>query len=328
MHAIAVAHPNIALVKYWGKRNHELNLPVAGSLSLTLQGISTRTEVTFDDELTEDVIELDGELLGSGRPRQRVSEFLDLIRHRVGLDKRAHVRTENHFPTAAGLASSASGFAALALAAATAAGLDLSLEELSVLARRGSGSAARSLFGGFAEMLPGDRPDGADAHAIAVAPEDHWDLTCLIALTTVGPKKVSSTAGMNRTQETSPLFQPWADTVPADLQAARQAIADRDFPALTAVAERSCLRMHATALGADPGILYFNPTTVALIHAVRQARADGLPAFFTIDAGPHVKVFCPTTAADDLRDLLAAVPGVRDLITTTPGPGAHLADDN
>jgi diphosphomevalonate decarboxylase len=324
MRARAIAHPNIALVKYWGKRDATLNLPAAGSLSLTLAGISTTTEVEFDSALLQDEVELDGAALQEGVRRQRVSRFLDLIRDLAGLRSSARVTTTNTFPTAAGLASSASGFAALALSATAAAGVQLTPQELSALARRGSGSAARSIFGGFAEMSPGTLADGTDAHALPIAPAEHWDLRCLIALTATGPKELSSTQGMHRTQTTSPLFSPWVDTVPADLDRARHAIATRDFASLGVVAERSCLRMHATALGSDPAVLYFQPATIATIHAIRRAREAGLEAFFTIDAGPHVKVFCPPAAEDAVRTLLHNVPGVLEVLSTWPGPGAHL----
>ena len=325
MKATALAHPNIALVKYWGKRDEALNLPVAGSLSLTLAGLHTETSVVFQESLQEDQILLDGRLLKEGRARQRVVEFLNLVRKLANRRERALVESSNDFPTAAGLASSASGFAALALAATTAAGLSLSREELSVLARRGSGSAARSLFGGFAEMKAGELPDGSDAHAVAVAEKEHWDLRALIALTATGAKEVGSTEGMRRTQKTSPLFQAWADTVDDDIGEARKAIWERNFEELTQVAERSCLRMHATAIGADPGILYWNPTTVAVIQALRRARdEEGWPLFFTIDAGPHVKVFTLPETEAQVEQLLGAIPGVEGLVSARPGGGARL----
>ncbi len=324
MKATATAHPNIALVKYWGKRDIALNLPAAGSLSVTLAGLSTTTEVCFEPHLAEDVVSLDGHQLSDERARRRVVEFLDLVRRAADVETYARVVTYNDFPTAAGLASSASGFAALAVAASSAAGLDWSPQRLSALARRGSGSAARSLFGGFVEMRPGTKPDGSDAHAKPVAPPDHWDLRCLIALTTRGEKKVGSTEGMGRTQQTSPLFQPWIETVDDDLRQTRLAIDKRDFSALGRIAERSCLRMHATAIGADPGVLYWNATTVSLIHRIRRARGDGLPCFFTIDAGPHVKVFCPAEVTDDVVDLLSDIDGVRDILTARPGPAPTL----
>ena len=324
MKARAIAHPNIALVKYWGKRDRTLNLPAAGSLSVTLQGLSTTTSVEFDPDLANDVVILDEELLSPGRPRGRVVDFLDLVREAADIDHRARIETTNDFPTAAGLASSASGFAALAMAATKAAGLDWSRSRLSTLARRGSGSAARSLFGGFVEMKAGSRSDGEDALAIPVADPDHWDLRCLIALTTRGKKEIGSTEGMTHTQKTSPLFEPWRATVDDDIAEARRAIETRDFELLTAVAERSCLRMHATALGADPGILYWNPITVDLIHRVRRARRQGLPCFFTIDAGPHIKVFCPSQHRDEVHSVLSATDGVEEIITTRPGHGAKL----
>lgn len=330
MEATAVAHPNIALVKYWGKRDIEYNLPAAGSVSMTLGGLETRTYVAFDSSLAHDQFELDGDLVDDGRRLARVTGFLDLIRERAGIDHRARVTSGNNFPTAAGLASSASGFAALAVAAASAAGLTIDERELSILARRGSGSAARSIYGGFVEMQPGAHAEPAvaseEAFARPIAPAEHWDLRCLVAVTAEGEKAVGSTEGMNRTQQTSPYFGAWVDSVPTDIDAARQVIAERDFESLADIAERSCLRMHASAIGAEPGVLYWRGTTVDLIHRVREARAGGLSAFFTIDAGPHVKVFCPADASDDVRALLDDVDGVRDVLEAWPGKAARLVE--
>ncbi|RAL21766.1 diphosphomevalonate decarboxylase [Lujinxingia litoralis] len=327
MHATALAHSNIALVKYWGKRDRALNLPVAGSLSLTLGGLATTTTVHFRPELESDLVSLDGRELRPGSvAHRRIADFLDLVRNDAGITSFAEVETANNFPTAAGLASSASGFAALALAATHAAGQQLTDAQLSVLARRGSGSAARSIFGGFAEMSAGTRADGRDAHARALAGPEHWDLRCVVAVTTQGEKDVSSTEGMTRTQETSPLFEPWARTVDADIAQARHAVETRDFALLGRVAERSCLGMHASAMAADPGVIYWNPTTIEVIHRVRRARRDGLQIFFTIDAGPHVKVFCPARELSALRSVLSQIDGVNDLIVARPGQGAHLLE--
>ena len=326
--ATARAHSNIALVKYWGKRDRGLNLPAADSLSMTLEALSTTTTVRFDASLQADEVHLDGHRLApDSRPWKRVSSFVERIRQATGRRDFAHVESHNDFPTAAGLASSASGFAALALAATRAAGLHWDRPHLSRLARMGSGSAARSIYGGFVHMHAGEASDGTDAYAHPLFEGDHWPLTCIVALTTSGPKDISSTAGMLQTQQTSPLFEPWRATVTDDIDAATRAIDARDLAALTAVAERSCLRMHATALGADPAVLYWQPATVALIHAIRQARDEGLRCFLTIDAGPHVKVFCPPEATAEVEDFLRAQPGVRDLITSAPGPGAHLIDE-
>lgn len=324
MQATAIAHPNIAFVKYWGKRNIDRNVPAAGSVSMTLDGLETRTSVEFSEALAADSLQLDGEPVGSGETLQRVESFLDLVRRRAGIERAAQVETRNNFPTAGGLASSASGFAALARAATEAAGVDLNERELSALARRGSGSAARSVFGGFVRMEVGEEGEGAAGFQIAEA--DYWDLRCLIAETAEGPKRVGSTEGMLHTERTSPYYDAWIDSVGPDVDDAVSAIRDRNFGALAEVAERSCLRMHAAAMGSDPGLLYWNGTTVELIHRVRAAREGGVDAFFSIDAGPHVKIFCEPSDEADTVSLVEGVDGVNDVRVVGPGDGARLVE--
>jgi diphosphomevalonate decarboxylase len=323
-----VAGTNIALVKYWGKRDVALNLPATGSLSLTLDRLGTRTTVAFDDGATDRLV-LDG-APADDAATARVSAFLDRVRARAEIARRALVTSDNSVPTAAGLASSASGFAALALAATRAAGLTLSPPELSALARIGSGSAARSIFGGFVEMARGERPDGTDAVAHALPEQgpdgDGWDLRLVVAITASGPKAIGSTAAMTHTARTSPFYGAWIERVPADLVAARAAIAARHLPSLGAVAERSALRMHAAALAADPAIIYWKPATLAAIDCVHALRAGGMAVFFTIDAGPHVKALCRAADADTVATALRAVPGVSDCLTAAPGPGAHVVE--
>ena len=323
MKATAVAHPNIALVKYWGKRNVALNLPAAGSFSLTLEGLRTRTTVRFDKGLETDIVMM-GERAVGGPPRDRISKFLDRVRGAAGVHYRATVQTHNDFPTAAGVASSASGFAALAAASTRALGLDMDTQGLSVLARLGSGSAARSVFGGFVEMLPGKRNDGSDAHAVQILPEDHWDLVCFVVLTTSGEKPLGSTEAMVATASTSPYYQAWIDSVPRDIGKAKLAALERDFRALGTVSEHSCLKFHASALAADPGILYWRGLTVELIHHVRRLRETGIEVFFTIDAGPHVKVFCQAPARSAVRAMLMSLDGVGKVLEARPGPGVRI----
>jgi diphosphomevalonate decarboxylase len=326
MSVTVIAHSNIALVKYWGKRDEALNLPAAGSLSLTLGGLDTTTTVAFDAALDADEVTLNGALLGEGAKRAKITRFLDRVRALAGMQTRARVISANAFPTGAGLASSASGFAALALAATRAAGLELDELQLSALARMGSGSAARSILGGYVEMLPGGvLADGSDCHAVQVAPPGHWDLRCVIAVCAVGEKSLGSTDAMNKTARTSPYYDAWVKDVPGAIEAARAAILDRDLSTLASVAEASCLRMHACALAADPGILYWNGATVQALHAIRDARmSTGLEAFFTIDAGPHVKVFCQPKDVAAVEVLLRAVPGVRDVLHAHVGGPARL----
>ena len=331
----AFAGTNIALVKYWGKRDAALNLPATGSLSLTLDRLGTRTTVHFDGDGGGGAGATD-RIVMNGAPADaattaRVTAFLDRVRahagSRVGSTARAFVTTENGVPTASGLASSASGFAALAVAATRAAGLELPPDELSVLARLGSGSAARSIFGGFVEMAPGARADGRDAVAAPIPGGDVWsDLRLVVALTSAGAKAVGSTAAMERTARTSPFYAAWLASVPTDLVESRAAVAARDLPRLGAVAERSALRMHAAAMAADPAIIYWNPATLAALACVRALRERGLPVFFTIDAGPHVKALCRAAHADEVAVSLAAVPGVVKTLTAAPGPGARVVE--
>ncbi len=324
--ARARAGTNIALVKYWGKRDTALNLPAAGSLSLTLAELGTETQVTFfprTDTQQQDIVLLGGKPVDE-KFRTRVSVFLDRVRNRARLDATALVESHNSVPTASGLASSASGFAALAVAASQAAGLRLDDRKLSELARLGSGSAARSICAGLALMSAGQASDGHDAVAAPIVGAEDWPLRLVIAITSSAEKPLSSTVAMIQTEKTSPYYPAWVDSVDADLKAACAAIAARDFHDLGRIAERSCLRMHASALAADPGILFFNSATVAAIDTVRTLRLDGVPVYFTIDAGPHVKALCLAQDADRIEKKLATTPGVLRTMVTGPGPGTEL----
>ncbi len=324
--AIAEANTNIALVKYWGKRDKQLNLPAVGSLSLTLEGLSTRTEVRFDSTLAADALTLNGDT-AMGEPLRRISKFLDLVRMRAALSARAQVVSANNFPTAAGLASSASAFAALALAATRAAGLELTGAELSVLARRGSGSAARSIFGGFVHLHRGVRDDGDDCYAEEVGGATEWGVRLVVGVTSEGQKETLSTDGMQHTAETSPYYAQWIATSEPDLAAARKAVAARDLEALGVVTERSCLTMHASAMAARPAVVYFLGATIDGYRAVQTMRKGGLPAWFTCDAGPHVKVLTDAEHAEEISQKLAAVPGVLRTRVCVPGKGARLVEE-
>ena len=322
MTAIAQAQPNIALVKYWGKRDTALNLPAADSLSITLASLSTRTRVTFDPALERDTLQLNG--APDARTLARASACLDVLRERAGSTCRARVETRNDFPTAAGLASSASGFAALVMAASEALGLPEDRRFLSTVARQGSGSAARSLFGGFVHMHTGHRDDGADAYAEPLLGADAWPLEVVVAVTTHEAKAVGSGEGMERTRRTSPFYGQWAGTVADDIQAARAAVTARDFAALAAVSEHSCLKMHALMLSSQPPLMYWSPATLACMQQVRRMRErDGLGVFFTVDAGPQVKAVCLPSDAGKVADALRAVPGVETVMRSGLGEGAR-----
>jgi diphosphomevalonate decarboxylase len=318
--ATVTAHANIALAKYWGKSDVARNLPAVPSISLTLSGMRTTTQVTFRPELRADELSLSG-APQHGKPLERAARLLDEVRALAGLTTFASVRSHNDFPTASGLASSASGFAALALAAVRALELSVSIERVSALARAASASAARSLFGGYVEL-------GASAEAAArVAPPEHWPLCMLVAVTSEAAKDTGSTDGMQHTARTSPYYPSWVSDAPRLFSEVKGAVLARDFDRLAPAVEQSALMMHASMLAADPALIYFRPATLAVIELVRAERRKGVAACFTIDAGPHVKVLCEPAAVPALKSTLAQVPGVLRVLESGPGPDAQLSSE-
>jgi len=317
------AHANIALSKYWGKSDLALNLPAVPSISMTLSGLVTETEVRFDASLRADEVYLDG---GPASPKEarRVVTMLDQVRAAAKHEHRAVVRSVNRFPTAAGLASSASGFAALAAAATRAAGLEWDDRRVSALARQASASAARSVFGGFVE-LPAGKPGQAKLAARQLHREDHWDLRIVVAETAKGPKKVGSTEGMERSRVTSPFYDAWVDAAPGLSQKVKRGLQKRDLPLLGAAMEQSTLAFHACAMASAPGILYFQPATLAALATVRELREErGIEVFATMDAGPHVKALCHASDAARVRRALGRTEGVIATGVSAPGPGVEI----
>lgn len=323
MRAVVEAHPNIALVKYWGKQDRRRNIPAVGSLSITLDTLRSRTELAFEESITADEVSVDGEAGGSAA--SRITGCLDRFRAETGQGRHARVTTESNFPVAAGLASSASGFAALVVAADAAAGTGLSRECLARIAGAASGSAARSLYGGFVRLdLP--PPGGSDIALTALAGPADWPLEVVIAVTDSGRKPVGSTEAMLASEAGSPYYRAWVAAQPADLDEAEAAVRARDFERLAAVAEFSCLKMHALTLSARPGILYWKPATLACMQAVRELRAAGEGAFFTVDAGPQVKAVCVPGAARRVAATLAQIDGVREVLRTGLGGVPRVAE--
>lgn len=320
MKATAKANTNIALIKYWGKRDEKLFLPMNSSLSITLDRFYTITTVEFEEKLQEDIFILNGKPAGE-KESNKVFSFLDKIRERAGLDIPAIVSSENKVPTAAGFASSASGFAALAGAAAKALQLNLDHKELSILARQGSGSACRSIYGGFVEWQKGKREDGKDSYAIQLLPENQWKLSILSVMVNSKEKKVSSREGMRKTVEVSPFYSGWLQTVEGDLEIAKEAIQARDFQVLGEVMEANAMKMHATMLGAKPPIIYWESGTLEVIKHIQELRVLGIKAYFTIDAGPNVKVFCLPEDEERVHKSLLELPSVQEVLICHPGSG-------
>ncbi len=318
--ATALAHPNIAFIKYWGNRDETLRLPANGSLSMNLADLWTRTTVAWEEQAGEDHLTVNGEPV-TGPVLQRVSAFLDLVRSLAGLKGRARITSESNFPAGAGLASSAAAFAALALAATRAAGLELDPVALSRLARRGSGSACRSVPGGFVEWFVG--VDEAGSYAVSVAPPEHWALIDLIAIVNAGQKAVGSAQG-HALAPTSPLQAARLADAPRRLALCRRAILERDFEALAAVAELDSDMMHAVMMTSSPPLLYWQPATLAIMQAVRAARGRGLAVCYTIDAGPNVHVLCPQETRQEGRALLESIEGVQQVLESAPGGPARL----
>lgn len=326
MKATAKAHPNIALIKYWGKRDQKFNLPAVGSISITLQEMATVSTVEFQPDLKDDILILNG-TKAKQIESKRVSNFLDLIRAEASFDFRAKVNSENNFPTGAGLASSASAFASLAVAGSRAAGLALSKSKLSELARRGSGSAARSIWGGFVEMKIGERSDGSDAVALQLADENYWDVGVVVAITSEKYKNIGSTKAMNDTARTSPFYGQWVFSSQKDLEEMRSAIFSRNFHKVGELSEFSCLKMHAVTLSARPGIIYWNKVTIECIECIRQLRKNNTAVYFTIDAGPQVKALCLSKDKNLVKRTLQKIKGVKNVIINSPGSGAEILNE-
>jgi diphosphomevalonate decarboxylase len=321
--ATAIAHPNIALAKYWGKRDGDGNVPAVPSLSITLAGMSTTTTVSFDDTLVDDDVVLNDVIQEpSARPKVRATQLLDRVRAAASTSSRARIVTVNDFPTASGLASSASGFAALALASVRAAGLDWSADRVADLARRSSASAARSIFGGFVE-LDGGAGDAPGA-ARPVPAASSLDVRVIVCVTTEDAKATSSTDGMKTTQATSPYYAAWVADAPEAHRAMREALVAGDFKRVGELTERSALVMHACAMAA--GIVYVTGPTLAALAEVRAMRAGGLEAYATIDAGPHLKCLVRAADAAAARERLERVSGVMRVIEAAPGDGARILE--
>jgi diphosphomevalonate decarboxylase len=322
--ASAIAHPNIAFIKYWGLQDEEKRLPANNSISMNIGGLSTRTTVEFDPSLKEDRLLLNGENI-SGSSLHRVQGFMDRIRQMAGQPLFARITSENNFPTGAGVASSASGFAALTLAGTAALSLQLSEKELSSLARFGSGSASRSIPGGFVQWQT-DHNTG-ESFAESFAPSDHWHLIDCIAILSQEHKPVGSQTGM-RLANTSPLQAPRVLDSERRLDICRAAILDKDFETLADITELDSNMMHAVMMTSLPPLFYWQPGSLALMKAVKAWQLDGLKVTYTLDAGPNVHLICLPESFPEVRERLSAFPSVIDVLNGSPGGPARLLDSD
>lgn len=323
MASTARAHTNIALIKYWGKRDADLILPYTDSLSLTLDEFYTTTTVDFDSQLKQDHLIIDGQVISPDKSA-KVARFMDLVRQMSGQKAFAKIKSINHVPMSAGLASSASAFAALAAAASRAAGLNLTPTELSRLARRGSGSATRSVFGGLVQWHRGT--DDESSYAEPIMEKVDFGLEMIAIMINRQQKKVSSRGGMQASVDTSPYFEIWPKVVEQDLKAIKIAIQEHNISKIGEIAEANAMRMHALTLSAQPPFTYFEASTIKAINLINQLHQTGLNCYYTMDAGPNVKVIYDQKDRPQLLAALGQVFGQENLVVAQPGPGIEYLE--
>jgi len=317
--ATAAASPNIAFIKYWGNRDAALRIPSNGSISMTLSGLETRTTVTLEPDLPQDTLSLDGEP-APPPALERTRNYLGMLRNVLGVSGNVSVSSSNNFPAGTGIASSASAFAALAAAYTRAHGITLNDKELSVLARLGSGSACRSILAGYVEWIADDISE--HSCAVQIAPPDHWNLVDIIAIIGYAHKIVGSFTGHDLA-DSSPLQTARVAQAPERLAACRSAILARDFELLADTAEQDSNLMHAIMLTSNPCLLYWEPATILLMKEINRWRAQGLPVFYTIDAGPNVHCITPAEYTEQVGSRISGLPGIHELLTAEAGEGVR-----
>jgi diphosphomevalonate decarboxylase len=322
--ATAIANPNLAFIKYWGNQNNTLRIPSNGSISMNLDGLYTRTTVSFQPSLPYDELIINGhEVMGKGL--DRISYILNIIRGIANITERAEVISENNFPSGAGIASSASAFAALALAGSKAAGLSLSEPELSRVARRGSGSASRSVPGGFVEWQAGASDE--DSFAFSIAGPEHWDLVDCVAIVSAAHKKTGSTEG-HAIAHTSPLQAARVADAPRRLEICRKALLERDFKVLASVVELDSDMMHAVMMTSTPALHYWKPASLEVMSCVRQWREEGMQVCYTVDAGPNIHVLCLEPEAQLVEKRLREIQGVDNVLVARAGGPAEIIENH
>jgi diphosphomevalonate decarboxylase len=329
MKVTAKANSNIALTKYWGKKNDSLKTPWNSNTSVTLEGLETITTVEFDKKYIVDEFSLDGRVFESESEEfKEVKLQLDLIRKKANISDFAKVVSKNNFPTAAGFASSASGLAALTFAASHAAGLNLSIKELSILSRLGSGSASRSLIDGFAIWHKGSLNDGSDSFAEQIISKEYWpEFRIIGCVVSKDQKKIKSRAGMSQSVKTSPIFKTWVEQADKDALKMVELIKQKDFSNLGKLAQANCILMHSCAMTTDPTIMYWQPKTLEIIHKILDLQNEGKDIYFTIDGGPQVKIICQEKDVEFIKNELTSL-GIEKIFICKPGVGPVLINEH
>lgn len=314
------SNTNIALVKYWGKKNKELKTPLNNSISMTLDSLYTITSI---EESENDIFIINGK----EDKNNRTKKYLDLLRNKFNKKDSLKIITENNFPTAAGIASSASGFSALAFGLDKYWNLNLDKKELSILSRIGSGSASRSIYGGFSEWEKGNNDDGSDSFAFQIVDENYWkDIRMIIVIVEDNKKDKSSSDGMDETVNTSPFYPAWLSSVENDLINLRKAIIEKDIEKLGKTVEHNCLKMHSTMITTIPSIIYWKPATLEIIEKINEIRKNNYQCYYTMDAGPNVKVLCEEKDLNIIKKQLEEMKCVKKIIVSKCGSEPILID--
>lgn len=321
MKATAIAPSNIAFIKYWGRKDEKLRLPANGSISVNVSGLSTITTVEFNKNFKRDEIVLNNKR--DAKAEKRIIKHLDRIRQEARLTDKAKVVSRNNFPTAGGLASSASGFAALTVAGSFAAGVHLSEKKLSILARQGSGSACRSIPDGFVEWLDGDTNESS--YGVTIFPADYWNLVLITVIVGEEEKEVGSTEGQKLVLS-NPFYPVRLSRMNEKIRYLKKLIKDKNFTEFGKLIEQEALELHAMTLTSNPSILYWQPETIKIMKLIREWRKKNIQVYFTIDSGPHPYLVCEEKNQQELVDRLQRLEGINKLIINRPSLGARLTD--
>jgi diphosphomevalonate decarboxylase len=322
--ATAIAHPNTALVKYWGKLDEKLILPMNNSISLTVDTLSTTTTIEFSDEYKTDSFILNDQE-ATGKVKQRVINHLNLIRELESITAKAKVVSKNNFPTAAGLASSASGFAALTVATYAALGLNKSKKELSMISRRGSGSSCRSIFGGYVEWI---KADEGESYAKQLADENWFEICDLVVVLKAPERKINTRDAMKQSMETSPFFESRLNMIDLALADIRKAIKEKDFTLLGRTTERDCLSMHLVAMTSNPSLIFWTPQTLKLMNGIVELREEKIEAYYTIDTGANMHILTLPEYETEVIKRIKEIDNIEQIITNKPGPGARVTTNH
>lgn len=323
MKTTAIAPSNIAFTKYWGRKDELLRLPENGSISMSLSNLLTTTTVEFSLQ-QEDQITINGNGIEEGEA-ERIIKHLDRVRQIAGIETKARVVSNNNFPTGTGLSSSASGFAALTLAASKAASLDLSQKDLSILARQGSGSACRSIPSGFVEWLDGNSSD--TSYATQIFPPDYWDIADVAAVVSVGKKEVSTSTGQ-QSAKSSPFMDVRKAHMKEKNELTKQLIKDRNFKEFGELIEAEALELHSIMLTQRPALIYWTPGTLRIMKLTGLWRAEGIPVYFTINTGQDIHLICEAKNVNKVKDKLKEIEEIKDIIVNTPGEGTRLSQNH